>query len=90
VSRPQITIVALISDGSHLVLNNRGAGWDDFRARALMDILDTLLASPGPGAHVISIVIAHESHFHLVHGQGKVFALLSGALIMPASTQTAH
>lgn len=74
---PQITMVALISDGTHVVCNNSRRPWAEFRVFCLHSILDALHASPAPGPHVLGMTIAHHDHFHLIEGQSEVFAVLS-------------
>ena len=75
---PQITCVALISDGSHVVCNNSGQPWTEFRTFVLHSILDALRVSQAPAPHVLGMSMAHHDHFHEIEGQHAVFAVLSG------------
>lgn len=75
---PQITVVALISDGAHVVCNNAGRPWDDFRQFVLHSILDALRLSSAIGPQVIAMTVAYHDHFHYVNSQGEAFSILSG------------
>lgn len=73
----QITAVVILSDGAHLVVNNRGAPWEIFRRSVLGHLVESLTASTQPGCSVLAMTVAHHDHFHEVTGQKEVFQVLS-------------
>lgn len=82
----QLTVIAIISDGAHLLINNGGAPWDVFRLEVSKTVLDYLAMSKAIGVHVECAVIAHGDHFHEICSQKQFFEVMAANPAQRAAT----
>lgn len=72
----QITMLILMDDGAHLVLNNGPCPWSEFRVQAAAALLAHMCSSPEPHCEPISAVFAHDCHFHTLDTAARVYEVL--------------
>lgn len=75
----QLTALVLMSNGAHLIVNNKGAPWNAFRKVVKQVVVDYMEKDKDAGLHVACAAVAHIDHFHLIEDQAELFEVLGSS-----------